>query len=268
MNYRHIYHAGNFADVFKHIILLQVLTHLKKKDKGFFVLDTHGGIGLYDLASEQAGKTGEYKAGIEKVLEAPAPPESLKDYLDFISSLNRDGQFTIYPGSPYLSAMHLRPQDRLTACELHPDDAAQLAQVLHRFANVKTEHRNGYEALKALLPPAERRGCVLIDPPFEDKQEFQTIVKAMRAALKRWPTGTYMIWYPIKNPQDIAAFHANLRAENLPEHIAADFYIKAPDDPTRLNGCGMFVINPPWGLQELLTKDIMPFLRDVLAQPA
>ncbi|MGE5505750.1 MAG: 23S rRNA (adenine(2030)-N(6))-methyltransferase RlmJ [Actinomycetota bacterium] len=264
MNYRHAFHAGNFADVVKHATVALMVSHLRLKDAGFFVLDTHAGLGAYDLAGGVADKTGEYKAGIARVLDATDPPDEVRPYLDAVRALNPDGGLRHYPGSPALVRGLLRPQDRLAAVELHPEDFAALKARFARDRQVTAHHMDGYEALKAMLPPPERRGLVLVDPPFEAKDEFARMARGLKQALKRWPTGLYALWYPIKHREPVAAFHAALAAERLPKTLAAELLVHPDDNPFRLNGSGLVLVNPPWKLDEALAR-LLPWLSGVLA---
>lgn len=261
MNYRHAYHAGNFADVVKHATLALVLDHLNRKDGGWLYLDTHAGIGAYDLGSVQAEKTGEWRAGIGRVLDADAPPAALSLYLDLVRGQTAANR---YPGSPLVARAFARPQDRLALCELHPEDAATLKRLFAADKRVGVHHMDGYAAFKALLPPPERRGVVLIDPPFEVKDEFERVRKGMAAAMKRWPSGLYLIWYPIKAREPVARFHADLAMLGVPKTLAAEVTIRAGDDPKTLNGCGLAIVNPPWKLDEALAE-MLPWLAEVLA---
>lgn len=265
MNYRHAYHAGNFADVHKHATLALILEHLKRKEGAFAYLDSHAGIGAYDLASVQAEKTGEWQAGIAKVMAAPEPPQELAPFLAVVRALNKDGGLRHYPGSPMIAAHLARPHDRLALCELHPEDAGQLRRYFDGDGRVGVHHRDGYDGLKALLPPPERRGLVLIDPPFEVKDEFERMRKGLVQAMKRWPTGLYALWYPIKASAPIDRFHADLAMLGLPKTLAADLWIRGGDDPERLNGCGLVVINPPWKLDEALGH-LLPWLATTLGE--
>ncbi|MEW5728734.1 MAG: 23S rRNA (adenine(2030)-N(6))-methyltransferase RlmJ [Pseudomonadota bacterium] len=268
MNYRHAYHAGNFADVVKHAVLALVIEHLCRKEAGFLYLDTHGGVGVYDLASEQAGKTGEWRAGIGRVLAAPEPPLALTPYLDAVRAMNAGlPEPRRYPGSPWLARVLSRPRDRLALCELHPEDNAALKRLFKGEKRVGVHHMDGYEALKAMLPPPERRGVVLIDPPFEVKDELLRLRKGLAQALKRWPTGLYAIWYPIKDRAPIDRFHADLTMLAPPPTLVAELRVRAGDDPFKLNGCGLVLVNPPWKLDEALA-DLLPWLAGTLAPGA
>jgi 23S rRNA (adenine2030-N6)-methyltransferase len=262
VNYRHAFHAGNFADVVKHVLLVLAVTHLKAKDKPFFVLDTHAGRGLYDLRGEQAGRTGEWRDGIGRLLALAHPPPGLAPYLDAVRAVGSG----LYPGSPRLVQRLLRTDDRLFLCELHPEDAAVLRIAVGRDERVKVETRDGYAALKAVLPPKERRGLVLIDPPFERRDEFAACERALREGVKRWASGTFAVWYPIKDPLEVAAFHARVADMGLGKTWHLDLYIRAavPGRP-RLDGCGFLFVNPPWPVLDA-AEGLLPDLADVLAQ--
>ncbi|MES1991658.1 MAG: 23S rRNA (adenine(2030)-N(6))-methyltransferase RlmJ [Pseudomonadota bacterium] len=265
MNYRHAYHAGNFADVMKHSTLALVLGHLKQKDKPFFVLDTHAGTGLTDLSGIEAQKTGEFRDGIARVLAEAQPHEALKPYLDALASLGCTGPApTHYPGSPLIACHLARSDDRLAFCELHPDDAATLRTHFPRNPQAKVHEIDGYTALKSMLPPKERRGLVLIDPPFEARDEFDRLARELEQALKRFATGTYMIWYPVKDPSLSGAFLDHLEREGLPKTLRAELFIRATD-PATMSGCGLVILNPPWQLDRTLFE-LFTWLADVLKQ--
>jgi 23S rRNA (adenine2030-N6)-methyltransferase len=260
MNYRHVFHAGGFTDVVKHAILALVLEHLKAKEQPFCFLDTHAGIGRYDLWSEPAQRTGEYREGILKVVRDNLP--ELAPYLAVVRAMNGGGPHVRwYPGSPGLAQALLRPQDRIVLCELHPEDAHTLAASFADDARVQVQQADGYIGLKALLPPKERRGCVLIDPPFEVTDEFERIVRGLGHALKRWATGTYLVWYPVKHRGPVKAFHDALVASGIRRILVAELLLRADTDPDQLNGSGMIVINPPWKLDAALAG-LLPTLLD------
>jgi len=268
MNYRHSYHAGNFADVIKHALQISCLAYLQKKDKPFFVLDTHAGIGMYDLLGEQATKTGEWQQGIGRLLAAADVPSELNDYIALIKQLNPGGDLRWYPGSPWLSQHYLRDHDQLALCELHPADAVELQENFAGDRRVQIfAEQNGYGALKALLPPPAKRGMVLIDPPFEQTDEFSQVVAALEQGLRRWRNGSYVVWYPIKDPLVIGEFQQRVKALAPPKAYAVDVQIRAAEDASKLNGCGMLFINPPYGLLAEV-EAMMPFLTALLAQDA
>ncbi len=271
MNYRHAYHAGNFADVVKHAVLALLVERLKGKESAFCVLDTHAGIGRYDLRSVPAQKTGEFRGGILRLLEHDGRtlPAALKPYLAAVRALNGGANFSAtalrwYPGSPRLVRSLMRRQDRLALLELHPEDAAALAALFARDPQVEVRQADGYIGLKALLPPRERRGLVLIDPPFERRDEFDRLARGLRQAHRRWATGQYLVWYPIKDRAPVAAFHGALRQSGIGRVLIAEFLLRPDDDAERLNGCGLVLINPPWKTDEAL-RVLLPQLATILA---
>jgi 23S rRNA (adenine2030-N6)-methyltransferase len=242
MNYRHAFHAGNHADVFKHAALTFVLEWLVSKPAPFAVLDTHAGIGVYDLATGDAQRTGEFEGGVGRVFEpglASAP-----GYAALLRELN-PGSLTTYPGSPEIVRRFLRDQDRLIACELHPEDADALKRRYRGDPRISVHHRDGYEAIGALLPPKERRGLVLIDPPFEAND-------ALASGLRRWPNGTFMAWYPIKDGLIGVALARTAVADGFPKTLRAEFSAYQRDNIS-LSGGGLIVINAPWKLDQRLT---------------
>jgi 23S rRNA (adenine2030-N6)-methyltransferase len=238
MNYRHAFHAGNFADCMKHALLVWLLRALARKPAPFAVLDTHAGAGAYDLGGDEAVRTGEAARGIMRLLDDT--PDALADYVGVVK------QVGLYPGSPVLIRALLRPGDRLICCELHPEEYGKLRRRTARDRQIFVHQRDGYEALTALLPPAEKRGLVLIDPPYEAEDEYERLVAGLRAGHARFPTGVFAAWYPIKHRAPVRAFHTALRNAGLRDIVAAAFLLREPLDAARLNGCGLVVINPPW----------------------
>lgn len=276
MNYRHAYHAGNFADVLKHAVLSLVLTYMAKKDAPFRVIDTHAGIGMYDLASEAAEKTGEWKGGIGRLLGQPdadiAPlPEAaaalLAPYLDAVRACNPDGELRRYPGSPCLALALMRAEDRLVANELHPEDAGLLGQALAGDRRAKVLGLDGWLALKAQLPPKERRGVILVDPPFEQAGELERLGQGLQNAMRRFAGGVYLLWYPIKDPRTIARFRQAIAKIAAAETLAVEMLIREPTDVERLNGSGLVVINPPYTLEADLAV-LLPVLAERLGEGA
>jgi len=266
MNYRHAYHAGNFADVVKHAVLCRLVDYLKQKDKAFRVIDTHAGIGRYDLASVEAGKTGEWQGGIGRLFEAGLDPKAaalLQPYLDAVRAENPDGGLRRYPGSPLIVRHLLRDQDRLTAIELHPDDAVRLKGVFAGDFQVRVIELDGWLALGAHLPPKEKRGLVLIDPPFEEEGEFARLVEGLQKAHRRWPGGTYALWYPIKDRKAVAAFRAALREAGIPKLLDVGIEIRPPSGGPSLDGSGLVVVNPPFTLEGEL-RLLLPALHKAL----
>ncbi len=263
MNYRHAFHAGNHADVLKHMVLIYVLAHLRRKDAAFAVLDTHAGIGLYDLESSEAQRSPEWQGGIAKLWEwrdAPAPVRALREA---VAAFNAGDARRFYPGSPALIAQALRAQDRLLACELHPDDGQTLRRRFARQDNVQTHVRDGYEAMSALLPFAERRGLVLIDPPYEKLDDMAQAIGAIQAALKRFGHGIYVWWRPLKDEQTLARADAELGAPFL----RADLWVDDPARTSKLVGSSLAIVNPPFGLEDAL-RETLPALAQNLAAGA
>ena len=245
MNYRHGYHAGNFADVVKHIALIAVLQHLKKKDTAFAVVDSHGGRGAYDLAGEQSVRTGEAGKGIARLTDLSGDmPEALSTYL----SLVKGG--SLYPGSPLIAAWLLRSQDRLTVIEKHPEEFAALKETLAPFRNAIAEQGDGYARAVRLLPPPSRRGLVLIDPPFESPGEFSDLARTLREAYRKFATGIYLAWYPVKSPAEADAFAGEVLAGGMTKAMIVDASIAAAEG--KLGRAGLLVINPPYGFDAVL----------------
>lgn len=267
MNYRHAFHAGNFADVVKHITLTRILAHLLRKDTAFRVIDTHAGVGLYDLWGDEAERTGEWREGIERLFNhgLPDPVAGLvAPYLDAVRAQNPDGQLRYYPGSPFITRHMLRKQDRLMALELHPSDAQALRENFAGDIQTRVTELDGWAAMGTHLPPKERRGLVLVDPPFEQKGEFSRMVQSLEKAHKRWPTGIYAYWYPIKDPREVSAYGAALKATGIKKILRLELTIRAASTPPRLHGSGMIVINPPFMLEAEM-QTILPFLAKLLS---
>jgi len=248
MNYRHAFHAGNFADCMKHAVLVWLLRALMRKPAPLFVLDTHAGVGRYDLNDGPAARTCEWQQGIGKLLDDPPPP--LADYIGLVRTLG------LYPGSPAIARALLRADDRMACCELHPDDAATLRRYFARDRQVAVHHRDAWEALRALLPPQQRRGLVLLDPPFEDPQEFSQLASGLAAGHARFGNGVFAAWYPIKHRAPSRKFLTDLHDTGIRDIIAAELCLREPVDPARLNGCGMLLINPPYRFEQ----DVLPML--------
>jgi 23S rRNA (adenine2030-N6)-methyltransferase len=270
MNYRHAYHAGNFADVVKHAVLCRVLVHLREKPAAFRVIDTHAGAGRYDLDGPEAGKTLEWQNGIARLRSATiAEPVRvlLADYLDAVAAVNTDGQLKTYPGSPALVRALLRRQDRLTACELEPKASDLLADELRHDVRTKAIRIDGWTALNAYLPPLERRGLVLIDPPFEKPDEFTTLAEHLAAAHRKWPTGCYLAWYPIKDDAEVASFVKRLRRLGIAKMLRLELIVPSAGQDLGLRGSGMIVVNPPWTLHDEM-KLLLPALCEVLSRGA
>ena len=270
MNYRHAFHAGNFADVVKHLILTRIVEYLKLKQAAFRVIDTHAGIGRYDLAGEEARRSPEWKDGIQRLFNKGLPEaahELAQPYLDAVHSENKKGNALVaYPGSPLLVRKLLRPQDRLSAIELHPADAETLGALFAGDIQVRVIHLDGWLALGAHVPPKEKRGLVLVDPPFEEAGEFERLTQGLVKAHRRWPGGIYALWYPIKEPREVNAFVAALKASAIPKVLRVELSIDAATTPPKLHGTGMIVVNPPFTLEGEL-RVLLPALLKVLAEP-
>lgn len=263
MNYRHAYHAGNFADVVKHIILARVLAYFTRKDAPFFVLDTHAGVGRYDLTDTEAQKTLEFESGIKRLLDRlPNAPSNVRElcapFVELVLSLNQD-KITAYPGSPLVAQSMIRRTDRLSLVELHPEDYAALTDNFNWAKNTKTHHLDAWAAMKAQLPPKEKRGLVLVDPPFEDRDEFNAILRALYDAQKRFPNGTYMMWYPIKDMPMISSFRKVLSDMELGRTLDVRLMIDQPTTTPKFIGTGMVIVNPPYVLENEL-KTLLPWL--------
>lgn len=272
MNYRHAYHAGNFADVVKHVIVSRIVEYLKRKEQAFRVIDTHAGIGLYDLQGTEAGKTGEWQRGIDLLIKAlddnrlPAPAqELLQPYIEAVQSVNPQGGLRHYPGSPLLVRHLMRKQDRLSALELHPQDAKRLAKLFAGDYQARIIELDGWLAPGAHLPPKEKRGMVLIDPPFEQAGDFERMVDALIKGHKRFAGGTFVLWYPIKDYRDVSRFHKMLKESAIPKIAAIDFSIRKPSSEPRLDGTGMVVVNPPYLLEEEM-RILLPSLHSILRE--
>lgn len=267
VNYRHGYHAGNFADVLKHTALCELLHLLLSKDKKLFVLDTHAGAGGYDLAGKLAERTGEAAAGIARLIATPPAgrPAAVARYLTAVAAYDRkfgpsSGALRRYPGSPRLIRAVLRPGDRFIACELHAEDALSLRREFAGDRAVEVRQEDGYKVLKAMLPPLERRGLVLIDPPFEATDEFERLARAVRQGLRRFATGCYALWYPIKDEAAAAAFVATLEA---PKRLVMELRLSGDAGEGKLAACGLAVINPPWRFEEAMAE-ALPWIASVL----
>ncbi len=274
MNYRHAFHAGNIADVLKHAVLARILVHLGEKAAAFRVIDTHAGTGRYDLTSEQAARTGEWRDGIGRLSAAEFTDDIgglLAPYLAAVAAANRAGALRYYPGSPLIALSLMRPQDRLVACELEPRAAAKLSANLHHDARARAVAIDGWTALNAYVPPKERRGLVLIDPPYEDKHEFARLADALVGAQRKWATGIYLVWYPIKDrvgPDRLAAVLRRGAATKSGQKVMrVELEWASAEAPGGLTGAGLAIVNPPWRLADELGR-ILPALRAALGPPA
>lgn len=269
MNYRHAYHAGNFADVFKHALLVGLIEALKTKQTPFCYFDSHAGSGRYDLAGDEASKTREAADGILRMLPQMRMPSALHIYLNLVRSLNErraEHELTLYPGSPMLAQLLMREHDRAVLCELQPHEARNLKALFRDEAQVHVHQRDGYEAMRALLPPSEKRGLVLIDPAYEaQQQEFDSIQSALAETLKRWPSGCYAVWYPIKLRSGVQPFKRWLSRCQAAKVLNVELLLHPDNSSLRLNGCGMAILNPPWRFERAV-EEITHSLCEHLAQ--
>jgi len=273
MNYRHVFHAGGFADVIKHIVLVRMLIYLQEKPAAYRVIDTHAGAGLYDLTSDESRRGGEWQTGIARLMQARFSDEVeplVKPYLDIIRAFNPDRDLKAYPGSPLIARALLRPQDRMTACELEPKARKSLVDALRRDTQARVVDLDGWLALPAFVPPNERRGLVLIDPSYEQKDEFGRLAGGFAQAFSKWPTGSYLLWYPVKSRR---------AADNLASHVAetvasgpspgkcvrVEFSVGPQAAGAALASAGLLIVNPPWTLAAEL-KSILPELQKPLGQ--
>ncbi|MCX7125584.1 MAG: 23S rRNA (adenine(2030)-N(6))-methyltransferase RlmJ [Gammaproteobacteria bacterium] len=266
MNYRHLYHAGNFADVVKHTVLITLIQALQRKETPFCFLDTHAGIGLYELQSEQSQKTQEYVTGAAKLFSEDSnlmPPE-IQKYISIIKKYNAENNLEIYPGSPLIADALLRECDRMILSELHPDDCHTLKNHFSKGSSVAIHHTDAYLGMKAFLPPKEKRGLVLIDPAFEVLNECEQIFTALQRALKHWRSGHFMIWYPIKDERKIHDFYSDIKKLDV-ENFAIHFSLDSISESEKLSKCGLLLLNPPWQVKENLENSILPYLGNHLA---
>lgn len=269
LSYRHIYHAGNFADVMKHVALVAAVTALQRKPTPCYFQDTHAGRGDYDLAMPEAIKNREFDQGINRLLAGgDAPPAAVERYLTLIRQSNPDaGGARHYPGSPALLRALMRPQDRLLLTEMHPADHAALAARFRGDGCVQVHRQDGYQGLKAFLPPRERRGLVLIDPSYELKDEYQRVVDGLRTAWARWAQGVYLIWYPLMSAGQRDAFHDALCATGIRKMLCAELLIAPLGRQPRFVGSGLIFVNPPWQLDQELAV-LLPWLARHLREAA
>jgi 23S rRNA (adenine2030-N6)-methyltransferase len=272
MNYRHAFHAGNFADVVKHIVLARILTYLHEKPAAFRVIDTHAGAGLYDLTGNEATRSGEWRTGIARVMQArfsEAAGNLVAPYLDIVRAFNSQRDLATYPGSPLVARALLRPQDRMVACEIQPDARKQLIAALRKDTQARVVDLDGWTALPAFVPPNERRGLVLIDPPFESRDEFDRLADGFAEAFAKWPTGTYMLWYPVKERRAADALARRVAAVTQQAGAGADkclrveFSVAPQTAESGLVSAGLLIANPPWTLGSEL-KVILPELEKPL----
>jgi len=265
MNYRHAYHAGNGADVLKHVVLLALLDHLNRKEAPYCYLDTHAGRGMYPLGAAETQRAGEFRDGISKLLGAEDAPPAIRRYLDVINRVGvEDGALVRYPGSPALALEVLRLQDRAVLVELHHGEASALKNALYRDRRAQVHERDGHEALLALIPPKEKRGLVLIDPPYEQPDEFDRLEQTLLAATARWPSGVYAVWYPIKHGEAAQRFLNRMAASGIRRQLVIELTHERDDLPGGLNGSGILIINPPYQLEQTLSGSL-PWLHSRLS---
>lgn len=265
MNYRHIYHAGNFADVFKHCVLIMLVQSLFKKDSPILFLDTHAGVGEYDLTSEIAQKTREYENGIARIYELPNCPSVIQLYQNIVHTFNSHTKtLHFYPGSPLILRKLMRAQDCMILTELHQEDIQTLKRYFYQDQQVAVHHTNGYQGLKAFLPPKHGRGLILIDPPFEEKNEFAQIIAGLQIASKRFPSGIYLIWYPIKDPIAVKDFYAKLKSIKCKNILIIESAISKNIMDLGLTNCGLAIVNAPWKFEADL-KPIISWLGNTIA---
>ncbi len=264
MNYRHAYHAGSFTDVFKHILLARMVEYLKRKDKAFRVFDTHAGIGRYDLASEEAAKTGEYALGAGRVLAASPPSAILKIIGPWLDTVRAEGD-GFYPGSPRVARHLLRKQDRLSLYELHEEDSQALSALFAGDYQARVNRLDGWLVAGAHVPPKESRGLLLIDPPFEDGGDFDRMIDSLEKCRRRWTGGTVALWYPVKKREHTDEWLGTLKDLKFPDMLNAELYIREPRSASMLNGCGMVIVNPPFTLADEL-RTLLPWLAETMRQ--
>ena len=265
MNYRHAFHAGNHADVFKHVTLTRLIALIARKDTPFAYVDSHAGVGLYDLRGDQASRAGEWLEGIDRLWQAEEMPALLDDYLGVLRAMNPSGELRHYPGSPELARVLSREQDRLHLNEKHPEDGELLKDNMRGDRRVAVHRGEGWHVPRALLPTREKRVLLLIDPPFEQPDEFERCVQALDEAHGRMRQAVVAIWYPIKDRRQLKRFYQRLEKSAAPKLLRAELYVHSPDDAERLTGSGLVISNAPWGLEDEL-RELLPWLAQTLAQ--
>ena len=261
LSYRHAFHAGNFADVLKHSVLTLVLEYMTRKDKGFYYIDSHSGAGMYQLADEYAQKTGEYKDGIAKLIENDDLPEALQPYIDLVKDLNRESdELALYPGSPGIARQFTRRQDSVHLFELHPTDIEHLKEYSQRWNKSHVKQSDGYQGVLGLVPPPNRRGVVLIDPPYELKEDYLKAVRTIVNAYKKFATGTYILWYPVVKRELVEQMQDAFTKSEVRNLLHVEFCQKADTLEYGMTGTGLFIVNPPWQLKTQL-NEILPYLK-------
>ena len=268
MNYRHGFHAGNFADVLKHVVLARILLHLAAKDKPYRLIDTHAGAGRYDLGSDEALRTHEWRDGVARLDQSPLAPaveELLAPWREAVAAAREAHGSNAYPGSPWICRHAMRPEDRLIAAELHDNTFRKLSEALGRDRRCKALEIDGWTALRANVPPKERRGLVLIDPPFEERDEFATMAQAVIEAHRKWASGIYALWYPLKDRDGAEAMLDALLEAGIGRLLRLEIEVDRPEAAGGLGATGMLLINPPWRLAEE-AQILLPALAERLAQ--
>jgi 23S rRNA (adenine2030-N6)-methyltransferase len=267
LSYRHAFHAGNFADVLKHSVLTLVLEYMTRKDKGFTYIDSHSGAGMYSLQEEYAQKTGEYKNGIAKLINQQDLPEALIPYIELIQSLNNENELSIYPGSPGVAKQFTRRQDSAHLFELHPTDIQHLTEFSQRWNKSYVKQTDGYQGVLGLIPPPSRRGVVLIDPPYELKEDYPKAVKTIINAYKKFSTGSYILWYPVVKRELVEQMKSDFINSDVKNLLQVEYCQQADTDEYGMTGTGLFIVNPPWQLQSQLTE-LLPYLKEKLGEQA
>jgi 23S rRNA (adenine2030-N6)-methyltransferase len=264
LSYRHAFHAGNFADVLKHSVLTLVLEYMTRKDKGFYYIDSHSGAGMYQLSDEYAQKTGEYKDGIAKLIENDDLPEALQPYIDLVKNLNQEtGELILYPGSPGIARQFTRRQDSAHLFELHPTDIEHLKAYSQRWNKSHVKQSDGYQGVLGLVPPPNRRGVVLIDPPYELKEDYLKAVRTVVNAYKKFATGTYILWYPVVKRELVEQMQSAFTKSEVRNLTQVEYCQDADTEEYGMTGTGLFIVNPPWQLTSQL-DEILPYLKTKL----
>ena len=267
LSYRHAFHAGNHADVLKHFVEVQLLRYLAQKEKAYWYIDTHAGAGCYELDRGYAAQNAEHESGIFRLWNRDDLPEALADYVQLVKAINQDGQMKLYPGSPLIAQQLLREQDRMRLFELHPSDSELLAENF-RGSGVLIQRGDGFAALKALLPPPPRRALVLMDPPYEDKRDYQRVVSALKEGMKRFASGVYAVWYPRLQRNEATQLPEQLKLLPVKSWLNVSLDVRGiSEEGFGMHGSGMFVLNPPWNLYAVL-QQVMPYLVKILGQDA
>ena len=263
LSYRHAFHAGNFADVLKHSVLTLVLEYMTRKDKGFYYIDSHSGAGMYQLSDEYAQKTGEYKDGIAKLIDNTDLPEALQPYIELIKNINQgehDEELSLYPGSPGIARQFTRRQDSAHLFELHPSDIEHLQAYSQRWNKSHVKQSDGYQGVLGLVPPPSRRGVVLIDPPYELKEDYLKAVRTIVNAYKKFATGTYILWYPVVKRELVEQMQVAFIKSDVRNILQVEYCQKADTLEYGMTGTGLFIVNPPWQLADQL-EEILPYLK-------